>query len=90
MTTRTSASQRETVLEHLLTYGSITSIQAFEDYKITRISAVIFDLKNKDNIKILMTREKIWVDGKPKSFGRYTLAKGPATPVTPVLSHAGV
>jgi hypothetical protein len=80
MTIGTSKSQRSTVLEHMLMYGSITSMQAFSDYKITRISAVIFDLKHKDNINILMSREKIDVDGEQKSFGRYTLAKGPATP----------
>ncbi len=80
MTVRTSTSQREIVLSHMLNYGSITSIEAFNNYKITRISAVIFDLKNKDNINILMTREGVDVDGKRKTFGRYTLAKGPATP----------
>jgi hypothetical protein len=77
---RTSDTQRDIVLSHMINYGSITSIEAFNDHKITRISAVIFDLKNKDKIKIIMTREKIDVDGVQKTFGRYTLAKGPATP----------
>lgn len=80
MTIGASKSQRDIVLSHMIDYGSITSIEAFSDYKITRISAVIFDLKNKDKINILMNREKIDVDGKRKWFGRYTLAKGPATP----------
>ena len=80
MTIGTSRSQRDIVLSHMIDYGSITSIEAFSDYKITRISAVIFDLKHKDKINILMNREKINVDGVQKSFGRYTLAKGPATP----------
>lgn len=71
-------SQRDIVLDHMLAYGSITSMEAFQDHKITRISAVIFDLKHKDKINILMTREKINVDGVNKTFGRYTLVKGVA------------
>lgn len=73
-------SQRDIILTHMIDYGSITSIEAFEDYKVTRISAVIFDLRHKDKINIVMTRDKINVDGKQKTFGIYTLAKGPVTP----------
>lgn len=37
--------QNELVLEYLQAYGSITSLQAFNDLGVTRISARIFDLK---------------------------------------------
>lgn len=37
--------QKYKVLNHMLTNGSITSMEAFRRYRITRISAVIFDLR---------------------------------------------
>ena len=73
MTLGASQTQRDIVLQHMIDYGSITSIEAFSDHKITRISAVIFDLKHKDKINISMTREKVDVDGKQKTFGRYKI-----------------
>lgn len=39
--------QKDRVLEHLAQFGSITSMEAITRYKITRLSAVIFDLKHK-------------------------------------------
>ena len=44
--------QRTRVLRHLENHGSITTWQAYAKYGITRLSAVIFDLIHKDNIKI--------------------------------------
>lgn len=38
-------SQRERVLRHLKDYGAITSMEAFSDYGITRLSAIIFTLR---------------------------------------------
>lgn len=43
---------KELVLDHLKTYGSITTWQAITDYGITRLSAAIWTLKHKDNINI--------------------------------------
>lgn len=69
-------SQTEIVLDHMLAHGSITSIEAFELYKITRISAVIYLLRHRDKLKINMTREPIpTASGKTKTFGVYTLEK---------------
>lgn len=45
-------SQKTRVLNHLKDFGSITSWEAFQDYGITRLSAVIFDLKHKDGIPV--------------------------------------
>lgn len=37
--------QRNAIMEHLQTYGSITSMEAFEKYGATRLSAIIFDFR---------------------------------------------
>jgi len=42
---KTINSQREKVLNHLMN-NSLTSMQAFEDYGITRLSAIIFNLRD--------------------------------------------
>lgn len=37
--------QKERVLDYMSKFGSITSLEAFRDLGITRLSAVIFDLR---------------------------------------------
>lgn len=37
--------QTERVLRHLKDFGSITTLEAFREYGITRLSARIYDLK---------------------------------------------
>ena len=37
--------QRRAVLEHLEKFGSITSMEAFEKYGATRLSAIIFEFR---------------------------------------------
>ena len=37
--------QIDQVFAHMKTYGSITSMEAFERYGITRLSAVIFNIR---------------------------------------------
>lgn len=44
--------QKDAVLRHMKDYGSISSIEAFEEYGITRLAARIFELKNDDGIAI--------------------------------------
>ena len=39
--------KHDKVLEHLQTKGSITSLEAIENYGATRLSAIIFNLKKK-------------------------------------------
>lgn len=36
---------RAAILEHLKKYGSITSMEAFQQYGATRLSAIVFDLR---------------------------------------------
>ena len=38
--------QHEKVIAHIKRYGKITSMDAFRKYSITRLSAVIFDLRH--------------------------------------------
>lgn len=38
--------QEDKVLNHMMKYGGITSMQAFELYHITRLSRCIFDLRH--------------------------------------------
>ena len=40
-------SQSEAVLSHLQKYGSITSMEAFELYGATRLSAIIYALRHR-------------------------------------------
>ena len=59
--------QEDKVLLHLDTWGSITSMEAFHKYGITRLAAVIFNLKHEghDIITVMETTS----DGK--RYGRY-------------------
>lgn len=50
-------------------YGSITSLQAFEKYSITRLAAVIFNLRQ-EGWDIAMIRER---SSNGKRYGRYYL-----------------
>lgn len=49
--------QTKCVLEHLQKYGAITSMEAFDNYGITRLSAKVFDLK-KEGYSIETVRRK--------------------------------
>ena len=43
--------QKQRVLDYIEKFGSISSMEAFRDLGVTRLSAVIFNLK-KDGVKI--------------------------------------
>lgn len=45
-------SQINDVIKHLKAYGSITSLEAFEYYGITRLSGIIYRLKNEFGMDI--------------------------------------
>lgn len=66
----------EKVLEHLRTYGCITSLEAIEKYKATRLSAIIFNLR-KRGLKI-ETIDIPFVDsyGSKSIYGKYVLVEG--------------
>lgn len=58
------------VLNHLKTYGSITSMEAIERYKATRLSAIIFELRKKFAIEtVIVPSTDIY--GHSCRFARY-------------------
>ncbi len=65
----------EKVLEHLRTHGSITSLEAIELYDATRLSAIIFNLRNR-GIRI-NTIDLPFVDrfGTKSTYGKYVLVE---------------
>ena len=66
----------EKVLEHLHTYGCITSLEAIEKYKATRLSDIIYRLRNR-GVKI-QTIDIPFVDsnGTKSIYGKYVLCEG--------------
>lgn len=64
------------VLKHLQTYGCITSMEAIENYKATRLSDIIFRLR-KRGVKI-QTIDIPFVDmyGTKSTYGKYVLCEG--------------
>lgn len=64
--------QKDEVLKHLQKYGSITSLEAFDRYGITRLSAVIYKLKKEHKItsEALVTRNRY---GHIVQYARYKL-----------------
>ena len=68
-----SRGQRKAVLEHLRKYGSLTSMDAFKYFGVTRLSAVIFDLRKAGH-----DIETVWEETENRydehcRFGRYYL-----------------
>ncbi len=61
--------QEDKVLEHMRRHGSITSMDAFEMYNITRLSAKIFNLRE-EGYRIDTIRE---TSKNGTTYGRYIL-----------------
>lgn len=65
--------QNDKILNHLRDHGGITSMEAYEMYGCTRLSARIKDLRD-DGFVIRSTRETGRNrDGEKVSYARYTL-----------------
>lgn len=65
------------VRNHLEEYGKITTWEAIKEYGATRLSAIIFNLRHRDNMNI-GNREVIFTDryGHKSSFAEYYLIRG--------------
>lgn len=68
--------QCEKILRHMEDYGSITSLEAMQDYGIMRLASRVSDLK-----KMGYPVQKETVKGKNRygeqtTFARYTIAQG--------------
>ena len=65
-------SQKEKVLKYIKDNGSITSMDAFREFKITRLAAIIFDLK-KDGVDIKTEPRQFKKDGRTSYFAEYSI-----------------
>ncbi|MDR0979479.1 MAG: helix-turn-helix domain-containing protein [Lachnospiraceae bacterium] len=67
--------QEQRVLDYIDKYGSITSLEAFQDLGITRLSAKIYNLK-KDGYEVSDKTEKCKNRyGDDVTYKRYTVKK---------------
>ena len=73
-------SQLNEIKEHLLWYDTITSWEAIEKYRITRLSAIIHTLRHEEGMNITSTDKrkengKNWVEYKlvREEQGQYSL-----------------
>lgn len=65
--------QKQEVLAYLKKHKSITSWEAIQEFHITRLAAIIFELKEDGNA-IFSQRMKDYETGK--TWAKYTLLKG--------------
>lgn len=66
--------QNKLLLRHLQQYGSISSIEAFALYGITRLSGRIYDLRQEGYIIKGTTETAVNRYGKKVRYRRYSLA----------------
>ena len=67
--------QKQKILRHLQDIGDITPVQAFFDYSIMRLAAIVFDLKDDGydiETTILKSENKF---GEPVRYAQYKLNK---------------
>ena len=69
--------QKLRVLQHLKTHGSLTSMEAFENYGVTRLAAVIFELRKLGHDIITLDMEGSNRYGESVRYAKYVL-KGEA------------
>ena len=67
--------QRMAVLDYLKTHKGITSMEAFEKFGATRLSAIVFDLKKAGFNIVSIRREGTNRFGEPTRFAEYRLKK---------------
>lgn len=67
-------SQQEVVLQYLKTHKSLTSLQAFEKWHITRLASVIHILRNQ-GYNIITAEMTCDTQFGPTTYARYTLLK---------------
>ena len=69
--------QKQRVLAYMEEFGSITSLEAFRDLGITRLSAVIFDLRDAGYPIDSKTESSTNRFGDKTSYSRYSLRQEP-------------
>lgn len=68
----TKTNKSNEVLKHLLSKGSITSMEAFELYGATRLSAIIFNLRKHYDIDTI-TMECVDRYGRNCQYAKYVM-----------------
>lgn len=68
-------SQNQMVLSHMTKHKTITSIEAFECYGITRLSARIYDLRERGHKIGMVWEESVNRYGTPVRYGKYFIEK---------------
>lgn len=68
--------QQQRVLEYMNAFGSISSMEAFQDLGVTRLAAVIFELKRKGIPIHSKTEARVNRFGEVKHFSRYSVVNG--------------
>ena len=68
-------SQCYKILKYILEHGSITSMECFAQLSITRLSARIYDLRNKYGVMVQMERITKKTQDGIVTYGKYTLAE---------------
>lgn len=66
--------QCDRILRHLNDYGSITSLEAMQEYGILRLASRINDLKNRGHKIISITEKSKNRYGEPTYYSVYMLA----------------
>lgn len=65
--------QKDRVLHHLQEHGSISSLEAFTEYGITRLSARIWDLRHDGHFIVSEVETVENRFGEPVTYARYRL-----------------
>ena len=69
--------QTQAIISHLVKYGSITSMEAFEKYGATRLSSIIFTLRKRGYMIINKDHETTNRFGGKVNYAEYKLIKAP-------------
>ncbi len=67
------SNQTEAILYHLKNIGSITSWEAMKEYGVTRLSAIIFNLRKDGNDIESIPEKSVNRFGHSVTFAKYTL-----------------
>ena len=65
--------QNEKVLRHIETFGKITTMEAFTEYGITRLSARIWDLRHEGHAITAKNKTSLNRFGEKVTFAEYRL-----------------
>jgi len=68
--------QEDIIFQHLTEHGSITPFEAFADYHITRLAAVVFRLRREHDIETVILHGYD-TNGDHIQYARYTLKEPP-------------